>query len=606
MKISVRLFVAFSVLLLVTVFIALFGVYEMKRIDAAYTHVLDFPFQRYSALRQIEVGMMDARRIMNRAAMYVHDEDPQTGIAEQNNLFLARAAEVRGFFRDYRDNLEWDTEVTDADRQLRLTSLAALEAAVDLYFDYYIGNLMIAAFAGDADEPIRLVKEGMATVNEASRHFNDLFGVARGQMDSVSGGLSSETDRAIFLLIMASIVGIVFGILVASVIANSVTAPVRILASTLDSAASGDLAKRLPVEGNDAIAKAAVSFNSTMAELGKMISTIKNQTAELSDIGSDLASNMDQTASAMNEIAANIVSIKGKVANQSAGVMQTNTVMERVTANIDKLNDHIEDQTNSVMLSSSAIEEMLANIQSVTATLVKNAENVHALQESSERGSTSLQEVAANIDEIAKESAGLFEINNVMENIASQTNLLSMNAAIEAAHAGESGKGFAVVADEIRKLAASSSEQSKTISAVLKKMKELIEKSTHSTESVISDFQAIDGGVRIVAEQEEIVRNAMEEQGRGSRQVLEASGQVSEITLQVKGGSAEMLAGSREVIHGSKNLQSMTQEITSGINEMATGTEEVNRAVSNVNELSSRNRDNIATLLKAVSQFKVE
>jgi len=514
MKISTRLFLGFSILLMVTVFIALFGVYEMRKIDAAYTHVLDFPFQRYSTLRQIEVGMMEARRIMNRAAMYVHDDDPQAGITEQNNLFLSRAAQVRGFFQDYRDNLEMDTEITAADKQNRLISLAALEAAVDRYFDYYIGELMIAAYAGDTNEPIRLVKEGMATVNEAYRNFEDLFNVARNQMDTVSGELSAETNRALFLLIIATIAGIVFGVIVAITIASSVTNPVRRLASTLDSAASGDLTKRLPAEGKDAIARAASSFNSTMGELGKMISTIKNQTTELSDIGIDLASNMNQTASAMNEIAANIVSIKGKMANQSNSVTQTNTVMEQVTANIDKLNGHIENQTNSVMQSSSAIEEMLANIQSVTATLVKNAENVQALQESSERGSASLQEVASNIDEIAKESAGLFEINTVMENIASQTNLLSMNAAIEAAHAGESGKGFAVVADEIRKLAASSSEQSKTISAVLKKMKELIDKSTSSTDSVIKDFQAIDNGVKVVAEQEGVVRNAMEEQGR--------------------------------------------------------------------------------------------
>ena len=76
MTISTRLFLAFSILLIVTIFIALFGVYEMRKIDAAYTHVLDYPFQRYSTLRQIEVGMMEARRIMNRAAMYVHDNNP--------------------------------------------------------------------------------------------------------------------------------------------------------------------------------------------------------------------------------------------------------------------------------------------------------------------------------------------------------------------------------------------------------------------------------------------------------------------------------------------------------------------------------------------------
>jgi len=114
------------------------------------------------------------------------------------------------------------------------------------------------------------------------------------------------------------------------------------------------------------------------------------------------------------------------------------------------------------------------------------------LQSSSEEGGHGLKEVSVDIQEIAKESDGLMEINAVMENIASQTNLLSMNAAIEAAHAGEAGKGFAVVADEIRKLAESSSDQSKTIGTVLKKIAESIKNITGSTDNVLKKFEAID------------------------------------------------------------------------------------------------------------------
>jgi methyl-accepting chemotaxis protein len=147
------------------------------------------------------------------------------------------------------------------------------------------------------------------------------------------------------------------------------------------------------------------------------------------------------------------------------------------------------------------------------------------------------------------------EINAVMQNIASQTNLLSMNAAIEAAHAGEAGKGFAVVADEIRKLAESSGEQSKTISTVLKKIKDSIDKITKSTGSVLNKFEAIDSGVKTVSEQEENIRSAMEEQGAGSKQMLE---------------------GSKQVIQESRNLEMATQEITNGMNEMAAGADQIN------------------------------
>jgi methyl-accepting chemotaxis protein len=180
-----------------------------------------------------------------------------------------------------------------------------------------------------------------------------------------------------------------------------------------------------------------------------------------------------------------------------------------------------------------------------------------------------------------------------------------MNAAIEAAHAGEAGKGFAVVSGEIRKLAETSAAQSKTISAVLKKIKEAIDKITRSTNGVLDKFEAISGGVKTVSSQEESIRNAMEEQGAGSRQILEAIGRLNSITQLVKDGSAEMLEGSREVIQEGKNLEMTTAEITGGMNEMAAGADQINAAVNQVHTITGKNRENIDTLVAEVSRFKV-
>jgi methyl-accepting chemotaxis protein len=280
--------------------------------------------------------------------------------------------------------------------------------------------------------------------------------------------------------------------------------------------------------------------------------------------------------------------------------------MEKVSFNIKKLNGNVEEQTISVAQSSSAIEEMLANIQSVTQTLIRNAENVNELNAASEDGRRSLQEVSRDIQEIADESEGLLGINLVMQTIASQTNLLSMNAAIEAAHAGEAGRGFAVVADEIRKLAENSSKQSKTISTVLKKIKDSIDIITKSTNAVLDKFQVIDERVRIVSDQESHIRNSMEEQGSGSQQILEAVSRLNELTQQVKHGSVEMFDGSKEVIDESKTLEMVTQEIGGGMNEMAAGVDRINDAVKSVNDISKTNKDHIHALVGAVARFKVE
>jgi methyl-accepting chemotaxis protein len=370
--------------------------------------------------------------------------------------------------------------------------------------------------------------------------------------------------------------------------------------------AKGDFTNSFPYKNDDEIGDLARYFNELVEKIRSLVGAIKQQAGALNKIGGDLSSRMEQTASAINEIAATIGNIKGRVINQSASVTETNATMEQINSNIAKLNGHVEKQTESVSQSSSAIEEMLANIESVTRTLVKNAENVTALAEASEVGRSGLQEVSADIQEIAKESEGLLEINAVMENIASQTNLLSMNAAIEAAHAGEAGKGFAVVADEIRKLAENSSEQSKTISGVLKKMKSAIEKITGSTEAVLNKFEAIDTQVKTVSDQEENIRNAMEEQSAGSKQILDAVSRLNEITQLVKGGSDEMLAGSGEILKEGVNLERVSSEISGGMNEMATGADLINTAVIGVNQISGENKESIEVLVKEISWFKVE
>jgi len=419
---------------------------------------------------------------------------------------------------------------------------------------------------------------------------------------------ASEEREAKMLLTVSLVLSMILAGTAALILAFSLTKPIIKVAEKLKeiSEGEGDLTRTISVSSKDEVGALAMYFNKTLSKIKLLILNVRKEAFTLSEIGSALSINMTETAAAINQITANIKSIKARIINQSAGVTETNATMEQVVTNINKLNVHVENQSANVSRASSAVEEMVANINAVTQTLVHNSGNVKTLKDASEVGRSGLQTVAADIREISRESEGLMEINAVMENIASQTNLLSMNAAIEAAHAGEAGRGFAVVADEIRKLAESSSGQSKTIGVVLKKIKSSIDKIAKSTDNVLARFEAIDSGVKIVSDQEDNIRSAMEEQGEGSKQVLRSAGDLNEITRQVHSGSQEMLAGAKEVIQESQNLEKATQEITGGINEMASGAEQINIAVNNVNEISAKNREGIDMLIKEVSRFKVE
>jgi methyl-accepting chemotaxis protein len=370
-------------------------------------------------------------------------------------------------------------------------------------------------------------------------------------------------------------------------------------------AGEGDLSRFLKSNSADELGLALRSFNSLVEKLKRLVLTIENEGENLDDVGLELSGCMAETAGAIEEISAAIETIKERTGIQTASVRGTNAAMEQITADIADLTAQVEVQSESVAQSSSAIEQMLANIDSVARICQANTENVERLTEASGVGRSGLEEVAADIGEIARESAGLLEINGVIQTISSKTNLLSMNAAIEAAHAGEAGKGFAVVAGEIRNLAENAAAQSKTIGTVLKQITDSIGKIQAASASVLEKFEAIDSGVKTVLQQEENIRNAMEEQTAGSRQILEAVEKLNEITRAVKAGTADMQKESADVIQEGKKLETAAAEISGGVNEIAARAGRVNSSVERLKTIGGKNRDNIVTLHRAVSGFVV-
>jgi len=369
----------------------------------------------------------------------------------------------------------------------------------------------------------------------------------------------------------------------------------------------GDLTKRLNVKSKDEIGDMAMYFNETFENIRNLIGTIKHKVNALTNTGLELSTDMEKTGVAVSQISTQFDSMKGLVAQQEQEANEAAKASDEIKNNIENLNRLIEEQSDRVNTSSSAVEEMTANINSVTKTLVENGKNVSALADASEIGKTGLQTVAQEIHEIAQESEGLLEINALMNSIAAQTNLLSMNAAIEAAHAGEAGRGFAVVADEIRKLAESSSGQSKTTAGMLKKIKASIDNITKSSNDVLDRFGAIDSGVKTVAEHEQNIRNAMEEQETGGRQILESVGRLKDITVSVKKGAEDMAQSGGDVVNKTGEFIKISNKVVEGMNQIVSGAmTQIKIAVENVNEMNDENNRNFDDLKKETEKFKVQ
>ena len=419
----------------------------------------------------------------------------------------------------------------------------------------------------------------------------------------------NEFIGAVNTLRIAILITAIFILLISFVIVFFITRvivkPIQNSVPVLEKIAHGDFTVRLPVRGNNEITTMFERLNETIAKIGDSVKQVGVNSNTMEDIGNELSTNMTETASAVHQISANIDGVKQQTLTQAASVTETAATVEEIIRTIKQLNGSIENQAANVAESSSAIEQMVGNIASITQTLGKTDDVIKTLASATADGKETVAGANTVTQRIAEESGSLLEASSVIQHIASQTNLLAMNAAIEAAHAGEAGKGFAVVADEIRKLAEESSAQGKTITATLKTLSGEIEALSASSKTVEEKFNTIFNLAEQVKSMSDSLTEAMHEQENGSKEVLSAIRDINMVTNQVNDGSAEMLRGGENVAQEMQKLDELTRVITDSMNEMASGVVQISNAVQDVNEITQKNKASIDNLAKEVKKFKV-
>lgn len=366
-----------------------------------------------------------------------------------------------------------------------------------------------------------------------------------------------------------------------------------------------DLTASIDLRRNDEIGDLVTDFNLFVAKLRGIVTNLKHSQDQLAAIGDSLAATSGQSSSATTEILANVEGVRRQTVHQMASVDNSSSAVEEVAKNIESLDRLVATQAAGVTQASAAIEEMIGNIGSVTASVEKMAERFEELRNSSGRGREKQAAVDAQAKEISSQSELLMEANTAISQIASQTNLLAMNAAIEAAHAGEAGKGFSVVADEIRHLAETSAEQSRTIGAELGKIRGTIESIVGASEESGAAFGEVADGIESVSALVGEIERAMLEQKLGSRQILEALGDMNGVTSEVHAGAREMTAGNAQVLEAMRELTEVSQNIAGSMDEMAAGAQEIGRSAQEVADIAVQTRDSIQAMETQIGRFRI-
>ena len=408
------------------------------------------------------------------------------------------------------------------------------------------------------------------------------------------------------IAVMIVIVVLFFAVLV-SVIIFKIIKPLKRVGAAVNNLASGDadLAQRIEVHGNDEFAEISTGINTFIEMLHKIVSELNLAQKELTAIGIDLGTNSQESASATAEIMANIAGVRKQSESQSEAVSNTTTILGHSAENVNNLENLVEAQAAGITESSAAIEQMLGNISSVTSSVRKMADSFKELGITVSDGKTKLANVDGKVNEIAEQSKMLIQANTIIAQIASETNLLAMNAAIEAAHAGKAGEGFSVVANEIRKLAETSSAQSKNINTELKE----ISSSIKDVVSLSKDSQVAFGQIVTHLDSTDVIireiDNAMSEQENASRQIFSALSDMRNQSIEVNEMSHQVKDNIVAVTKDMDTVSQISSIILGSMDEMTAGAQQISTATQGVSDLAASTKENIDVMDSKLKLFRV-
>ncbi len=410
-----------------------------------------------------------------------------------------------------------------------------------------------------------------------------------------SGIISGAISLAIFALVLA----------VSLFIARRISRGVAIINSGVGHLEDGDLTARSLVKSRDELGYLGRSLGRFAESLTESVLRIGKAADQSRSAQENLSGATEQASAATRQMKANTDSIRKQIGILDDTVKESSSAIASITTGIEETDRELEGQIAMVEESSASITQMIASVQNVSRIAERSTDATNELKSAASTGGDRLGETTRIIAAVRESVDGIKDITGIIQGIASRTNLLAMNAAIEAAHAGDAGRGFSVVADEIRKLAEASALNSKEISGVLAEMIRDIEAADKAGQDTRTAFGQLDQRVAEVDESYEGIRSSMSELEVGGSEILKAMSELNDASGRVGMSSRKMRDQSGVVGKSVDQVERVSGEVAGGIGEIAAGLDEVNKTMDHLVELSREISQIGDRLDTSVAVFKV-